>query len=93
MKATQFNYRGTTINKIQFSEIEEYLEEKGFNVNNCFNMLADENEFIYASNGFVRGLTSEENEDVEWHHFFKKDEDGNFEAFKMSFYNQNIIHA
>lgn len=93
MKSTQFNYRGTTINKIQFSEIEEYLEEKEFNVNNCFNMLADENEFIYVSNGFVRGLTSEENEDVEWHHFFKKDEEGNFEAFKMSFYNQNIIHA
>ncbi len=92
MKAIKFNHRGTTINKIQFSEIESILEDKGFNVDNCFNAMADENEFIYVSNGFVSGLNNDNN-DEEWHHFFKKDNDGGFEAFKMSFYNQNIEHA
>jgi hypothetical protein len=92
MKTVQFNHRGTTINKVQFSEVEDILEEKGFNVDNCFNNMADENEFIYVSNGFIFGLNNENN-DTEWHHFFKKDADGNFEAFKMSFYNQNIEHA
>ena len=92
MKAIQFNHRGTTINKIQFSEIESILEDKGFNVDSCFNAMADENEFIYVSNGFVSGLNNDNN-DEEWHHFFKKDNDGSFEAFRMSFYNQNIEHA
>ena len=31
MKALKYNIRGTEINKIQFSEIESYLEEKGLN--------------------------------------------------------------
>ena len=92
MKAIQFNHRGTTINKLQFSEVEEIFKEKGFNVNNCFDRMADENEFIFVSNGFLSGLKNENN-DTEWHHFFKKDEDGNFEAFKMSFFSQNIEHA
>lgn len=77
--------RGTQMNKVQFSEIEAILEEKEINVNEAFNLLADEKEFIYISNGFLHGLKKEENEQGEWHHFFKKDIDGNFEAGKFIF--------
>ena len=55
MKAIQFTQGSTTINKIQFSEIEDYLVEKGMNVNEVFSMIADEKEFVYVSNGFVFG--------------------------------------
>ena len=85
MKTIKYNIRGTEMNKIQFSEIEFFLEEKGLNVNEVFEKIADEKEFIYVSNGFVRGLTSEENEIGEWHHFFKKEIDGNFVAGKLQF--------
>jgi len=37
--------RGTRMNKIQFSEIESILEKKGLNVNEAFDLLADEKEF------------------------------------------------
>ena len=70
---------------MQFSEIESYLEEKGLNTNNIFSQIADDNEYIYVSNGFVRGLLSPENEIGEWHHFFKKENDGNFVAGKLQF--------
>ena len=82
-KQTIYN-RGTEINKINFSEIEDKLEEKGFNIMSVFNLIADENENIYVSNGFVRGLLNE-NEPSEWHHYFVKQEDGSFEAEKMYF--------
>jgi hypothetical protein len=85
MKTETYNIRGTQINKIAFSEIESYLEEKGLNTNEAFNLLADEKEFVYVSNGFVRGLKTELNENGEWHHFFKKDEDGVFAAWKYNF--------
>ena len=85
MKSQKYNIRGTEMNKMQFSEIEDYLEEKGLNVNEIFEMIADEKEFIYVSNGFVRGLTATENEIGEWHHYFQKEEDGNFVAGKMKF--------
>ncbi|HRB60851.1 MAG TPA: hypothetical protein PLP80_15215 [Niabella sp.] len=85
MKIQKYNIRGAEMNKMQFSEIEDYLEEKGLNVNEIFEMIADEKEFIYVSNGFVSGLRSDENEIGEWHHFFKKEEDGNFIAGKMKF--------
>lgn len=84
MKATKFNHRGSEFNKIQFCEIEDYLTQKGLNVDAIFQMIADENEFIYVSNGFVSGLLND-NEDGEWHHFFKKDTDGNFIAGKLRF--------
>ena len=84
MKIEKYNIRGTEMNKIQFSEIEYYLEEKGFNVNEAFDLLADEREYVYVSNGFLTGL-SNENTQGEWHHFFKKEEDGNFVAGKMMF--------
>ena len=77
--------RGTQINKVQFSEIEYILEEKEINVNEAFSFLADEKEFIYISNGFLNALKKEVNEQGEWHHFFKKDIDGNFEAGKFNF--------
>jgi hypothetical protein len=84
MKIQKYNIRGTEMNKMQFSEIEDYLEEKGMNVNEVFALLADEKEYIYVSNGFIKGLTSE-NEHGEWHHYFKKELDGNFVAGKLRF--------
>lgn len=85
MKVNKYNIRGTEINKIAFSEIEEYLEEKGLNIMEVFFQLADENECVYVSNGFVRGLTSKDNEIGEWHHYFKKEIDGHFTAGKLNF--------
>ena len=85
MKLNKYNIRGTEMNKMQFSEIEYYLEEKGLNVMEVFAQIADENEFIYVSNGFVRGLTTNENEIGEWHHYFKKEADGSFTAGKLKF--------
>lgn len=87
MKIQKYNIRGTEMNKMQFSEIEEILIEKHFNVQEVFEKIADQNEFIYVSNGFVKGLTSEINEIGEWHHFFKKETDGTFTAGKLSFQN------
>ena len=84
MNATKLHIQGTEINKIQFSEIEQYLEEKGLNVDSIFAMIADEKEFIYVSNGFVAGLKKEENENGEWHHYFVN-EGGYFSAGKMMF--------
>lgn len=85
MKIEKYNIRGTEMNKIQFSEIEFDLEAKGLNVNEAFELMADENEFVYVSNGFVRGLNADVNESGEWHHFFKKESDGNFTAGKYKF--------
>lgn len=86
MKVQKFFHRGTEINKIAFSEIEYDLEDKGIDVMKAFMLMADENENVYVSNGFLRGLgAASENEDGEWHHYFKKDEDGSFEAFKFKF--------
>jgi hypothetical protein len=85
MKAQIINIRGTQMNKMQFSEIEFDLEEKGMNVNEVFEMCADENEFVYVSNGFLNGLRKETNDLHEWHHFFKKELDGTFVAGKLYF--------
>lgn len=86
MKIEKYNIRGTEMNKIAFSEIEFDLEAKGLDIDEAFELLADEKtEHVYVSNGFVRGLNAEVNEEGEWHHFFKKGEDGNFTAGKMQF--------
>lgn len=85
MKTEKYNIRGTEINKIQFSEIEDLLSDKGIDVNNAFNLMADDREFVYVSNGFVRGLNSEINDSGEWHHFFKKESDNSFTAGKFQF--------
>lgn len=85
MDIQKLNIRGTEMNKVQFCEIEDYLQEKNIDVNNAFNILADEKEYIYVSNGFIRGLKNEETEINEWHHFFKKQVDGSFEAGKFQF--------
>lgn len=75
--------KGSEINKIAFRDIEDYLEGKAINVNAAFNLLADEKEQIYVSNGFLSGLKNE-NTPGEWHHYFKKD--GNFfVAYKLKF--------
>lgn len=85
MKLVKYNIRGTEMNKMQFSEVEDYLLEKGLNVDEVFSQIADENEFIYVSNGFVMGLKEKENEQGEWHHYFKKESDGFFTAGKLKF--------
>lgn len=84
MKIQKFNHRGTEMNKIQFSEVESYFEDKGICVNAAYNTLADENEYIYVSNGFVRGLKNQ-NTQGEWHHFFKKEDGVNFTVGKFKF--------
>jgi len=84
MKTETYNIRGTRMNKMQFSEIVSYLEDKGLSIDAIFDTIADEKEFIYVSDGFVKGLLNE-NEIGEWHHYFKKLEDGNFEAGKLKF--------
>lgn len=85
MKAVKLQIRGTEMNKIAFAEIEPYLEEKGMNVDAIFSTIADSSEFVYVSNGFVRGLKASENNEGEWHHYFKKDTDGTFSAGKLKF--------
>lgn len=85
MNIIKINIRGTEMNKMQFSEIDYLLEKKGLDVNEVFNMIADDKEMVYVSNGFLSGLNAEENEIGEWHHYFKKSEDGSFEAGKLKF--------
>jgi hypothetical protein len=85
MKTQKFFVQGSEFNKMQFSEIESYLEDKGMNVNAIFSQIADENEFIYVSNGFVNGLSKDENSKGEWHHYFTKNSDGTFDAGKLMF--------
>lgn len=85
MKIQKLNIRGTEMNKIRFAEIESYLEERGLDVNSAFAQMADENEFVYVSNGFINGLVRDEKQDGEWHHFFKKDTEGHFIAGKLQF--------
>ena len=84
IKATAFNHRGSQINRLQFSEIEDYLNEKGINVDNAFNEMADEHEYIYVSNGFINAL-DRENDPSEWHHYFIKDGSNHFIAKKLRF--------
>lgn len=83
MKMQKLFISGSEINKLQFSEIDSYIEDLGLNVNEVFEMIADENEMIYVSNGFLRGLAQPVT-DGEWHHFFKK-VDGYFIAGKLQF--------
>jgi hypothetical protein len=85
MKTEKINYRGTEINKIDFYELEDFLEEKGLYkkvFNNCLN---EENGCVYISNGFLLGLKTEENTPNEWHHYFVKQLDGSFECEKLNF--------
>lgn len=85
MNALKYNIRGTEMNKLPFAEIEPYLQEKGLDVMSIFYQMADEREFVYVSNGFMRGLRAEQNEVGEWHHYFKKESDKNFTAYKLNF--------
>lgn len=84
MEKETYFIKGTEMNKLQFSEIEDYLIEKGMNVNEVFSLIADDKEYVYVSNGFIRGLKNE-NEAGEWHHYFKKESDGHFVAGKLQF--------
>lgn len=84
MNTQKIFYKSTAINKIQFSEIESYLEDKGLDVMKVFFAIADENEFVYVSDGFVKGLKTKENGEGEWHHYFTKD-GKDFNANKLFF--------
>lgn len=87
MNTVKFFNNGSTFNKVQFSEIEFDLDKLNLNINECFILMADEKEFVYVSDGFLTGLRKDidEIESGEWHHYFKKDENGNFDAFKLNF--------
>ena len=92
MKTQLLFSRGSRINKVQWSlDLEDILTEIGFDVNYLFNEMADENEYIYVSNGFLNRI-NKEYEDGEWHHFFKKDSFGTFDAFRLSFETKQVIN-
>lgn len=84
---TTFNHRGTTINKIDLTNFQEELDFLGLDFMSVWMELGDgETDFIYVSNGFLGLLNNPENmTDGEWHHFFKKNNDGTFEACKFQF--------
>lgn len=85
MTTEKINYRGTEINKINFYDLEDLLEQKGLYkkvFNNCLN---EENDCVYISNGFLLGLNQEEVTPNEWHHYFIKNEDNSFECEKLKF--------
>lgn len=79
--------RGTEINKVYFYDVEDLFENLSIDSNQVYNLLADENEFIYISNGFCNALknSSEDIQNGEWHHYFTKEEDGSFQANKFYF--------
>lgn len=84
----KFTYRGTEINKIDINSIESLLENKGININEAYSLMGDgQSDFIYVSNGFLRGLNDLDTQPKEWHHYFKKNNDDSFEAFKLNFDN------
>jgi hypothetical protein len=85
MNIQTLNIRGTQMNKVAFSDIEDLLTDKGIDANEAFSLMADEREFVYVSNGFLRGLNAENLEFGEWHHYFKKSDDNTFEAEKLKF--------
>lgn len=89
MNYQEINIRGTRMCKVQFCEIEDYLIEKGIDANEAFDIMADEREFCYISNGFRVGLLNDVDfiSKGEWHHYFVKQEDGSFSAKKLSFVN------
>jgi hypothetical protein len=79
---TTFTYRGTTINKVHYKSIEDECEAKGINMNV---LIPDADEdFAYVSNGFLLGLSKDECEAGEWHHYFVKN-GTSYEAKQMSF--------
>jgi hypothetical protein len=84
MKIQKLNIRGSVFNKVQFSEICDDLEDLGFDVDSVFNLICDDKEFCYVSNGFLNALRTPIQEG-EWHHFFKKEDDGSFVAGKLNF--------
>lgn len=84
MTKETFNYRGSEFQKVYFSDIEDDLIDFGFNSDELFELMADENECVYVSNGFLRGLKNQP-EIGEWHHYFKRNDEGDFDAFKLNF--------
>lgn len=82
MKTQTIYSRGTQINKIAFSEIEDYIVDLGLNANEVSDALCGDGDFAYVSSGFLRGLKGAEQ--GEWHHYFVK-ADGEFEARKLNF--------
>jgi hypothetical protein len=85
MKIEIYHIKGKTINKAQFSIIEDYAEKFDKNTNQLFALMADEKEHVYFSNGFKQALTSSYVSKGEWHHYFKKDGRGGFDAGKVFF--------
>ena len=82
--ADKIFHRGTEINKINVWDNEDVFEAKGFDPFTICMELGGGDDFIYVSNGFVHGMSQEENTPGEWHHYFVK-VDGCFEAEKFKF--------
>lgn len=78
---TTIFYRGTEIKKVHINSVQEYLETKGLDIDTLFG----DDDYMYVSDGFIRGLYAEENTDGEYHHYFTKNYDGTFDAHKMNF--------
>lgn len=83
MDIQKLNIKGSQVNKIYFSDIEDYLIDCGFDSDELFDIMADSNECIYISNGFLSAVKRNDFEGGEWHHYFIKDND--FEAKRLQF--------
>ena len=88
----KFGHRGSDFNKVQICEVEEEIKwgDNEFlktHLSTILDLISSEcGEYAYVSNGFIRGLETsfEDIQEDEWHHFFKKDGDDHFIAYKLS---------
>lgn len=92
---TNFNHRGTTINKTDLFKFQDELDILGLDAMTVWMEIGDgENDHVYISNGFLGLLRNPEDMiDGEWHHYFVKDSDGDFTAEKFSFNDKVSTYA
>lgn len=89
LSKTTISNRGTSIIKLWICDkVEEMLENINISPRQLEDQIGDGNGYIYISNGFLSALEYGSVEEREWHHYFKKDEDGNFYAGKYCFNRQ-----
>ena len=85
---TTINYKNTTINKIHFEDLRDIMTDKGLNhiaIQGVLNTICGDDDYAYVSNGFLRGMSAEEIEIQEWHHYFIK-EGVEFLSGKLNFH-------
>jgi hypothetical protein len=86
---TTIYHKNTTINKIHFEDLSDMMADKGLNhsaIQGVLNTICGDDDYAYVSNGFLRGMSSDEIEMQEWHHYFIKD-GSEFSAGKLNFHN------